>query len=259
MDNYFQIPAISQSALKAFWESPKNYKMFLEGSKTATASMGLGTAIHMAVLEPAKFLETYICPPFGKNATEAFKTANAGKEVLSYTDYQKCLDSAAEVKKACKTNALLKTLFETECDIEKPFFWQDRRTEMDCKAKMDMVAKNGTFILDIKTCQSAANDQFPRDFRKYGYALQAAFYLAGHSANTLPNVSEMGVIVPPDYYILAIESSSPHNICLYKVSEDSIIEGTKKYNEIMRMIYLCEGNFEAGYEFYAENQSFYEL
>jgi hypothetical protein len=27
----------------------------------------------------------------------------------------------------------------------------------------------------------------------------------------------------------------------------------------MRMIYLCEGNFEAGYEFYAENQSFYEL
>jgi len=258
-DNYYSIQAVSQSAIKAFLQSPRAYKRFLEGCATATKSMGIGTAIHMAILEPAKFLECYACPEFGKNATAAFKAANEGKEVLSYTDYQKCVDSAAEVKKQAETNPLLKTLFSTPHEVEKAHFWTDRDFDIECKAKMDMVAKNGTFILDIKTCQDASFEQFPRDFRKYGYGLQAAFYLAGHSANTLPNISEMGVIVPTDYYILAIESSSPHNLCLYKVLPETITRGTELYKDTLDAIKRCGQDFSAGYEYYSYLQTHYEI
>jgi len=60
-EDYFSVKAISATSLSWFEQSPIYYKKKIDaGSYKKTKYMELGTAIHMAVMEPTKFKEEYV-------------------------------------------------------------------------------------------------------------------------------------------------------------------------------------------------------
>lgn len=251
MSNYFSSKALSQSAIKAYLRSPKHYAAFMQGENKPTKSMELGTAIHCAILEPEKFAETYTAGR--QTAAKKAELALDGKVLISVADYRKCV----AIQEAIANAPLhIRSFFTAQAlknsKVEAELFYKYGNFGIDCKAKLDLYTD--TYVLDIKTCQNAHPDKFGREIKKYGYDLQAAFYLDALDTLFFPENRH--------YYILAIETNAPHYMCLYKLSDSTIYEGRRKYHDAMWDIVSDieqPENITAGYEFYAPNGMYFEI
>jgi hypothetical protein len=102
---------------------------------------------------------------------------------------------------------ILESLQEREISV----FWDG------WKARLDGVCPVG--VVDLKTCRTAAPEDFSRAVYTLGYHIQAAFYLEAAAVAGLP---------ADDFYIIAAESSAPYEAALYKVDHAAIEIGRRE-------------------------------
>jgi hypothetical protein len=76
---------------------------------------------------------------------------------------------------------------------ERTLIWRDPATGVLCRAKADWLRPDG--IVDLKTTESAAPDALSKAAHNYGYAIQAPFYLRGHSR--LPHAALQQAVLRP--------------------------------------------------------------
>ncbi len=122
-------------------------------------------------------------------------------------------------------------------------YWRDPVTGIQCKCRPDFLMDNGetlTGILDVKSTLDASITGFSRSIGKYGYDLQAAFYVDGIKELT-------GLALP--FYFLASEKNGPYEAAVYKASEAMIETGRKKYRAALELLQWCRTNGEyPGYQ-----------
>ena len=94
-------------------------------------------------------------------------------------------------------------------------------------------AMSSECIVDIKTTQDGSPQGFGRSVINYGYHLQAAIY------------REMTGV--DDYFIIAIENSSPYNVCIYKLSQGYLDKGYAMMTDGIYKFNHWDGE-ETGYE-----------
>jgi hypothetical protein len=205
---------ISKSGLDLINKSPAHYyQRYLSGQHEEKSSKALeiGSAVHMAVLEPELFAETYAIYPeldrrtkAGKEAFEAFIEQNANKAFLSASDFQQCLALAESVKSHEKAAKLLES-----GKAEQTITWDDLETGAPCKARPDFVTERmgSTFIVDLKTTEDASPRAFSRSAYKYRYHVQAAFYLDGYE--------QAHGVTPEAFIFVAVEKTPPYLVACY--------------------------------------------
>ena len=205
---------ISKSGLDLINKSPAHYyQRYLSGQHEEKSSKALeiGSAVHMAVLEPELFAETYAIYPeldrrtkAGKEAFEAFITENTNKAFLSASDFQQCLALAESVKSHEKASKLLES-----GKAEQTITWDDLETGAPCKARPDFVTERmgSTFIVDLKTTEDASPRAFSRSAYKYRYHVQAAFYLDGYE--------QAHGVTPEAFIFVAVEKTPPYLVACY--------------------------------------------
>ena len=232
--------AVSQSELKDVLRSPAICKYKRDNPPEPTAVMKLGTAVHCAILQPGRFETDFACEPSvdkrtkaGKELLAVFEEDNAGKTAVSFHDWLLCGDLAKAVH---KNQAAADLLYDDEGKAEASALWQDPITGLDCKARFDWLTNGrkanvrgvrGSFIItDLKTCEDASPGGFSRQLWRYGYHIQAAFYLAGYSI-LHPDESV------PEFVIIAVEKKPPHLVAVYRVLDQALMLGQDEYENAM--------------------------
>jgi exodeoxyribonuclease VIII len=241
--------AANYSTLKHFRRTPAHARVAIEHPAEASDAQAFGTAVHCALLEPAKFVDRYTVMPDlttgckNKDGTiskspkstddykkrlAAFEAANVGKLLLEPEEAAAC-KAIAESIAACRTaSELLTGPGKNELGVA----WNDRDSGSPCKAMLDRLTQHEgrTCVVDIKTTQDASESAFAWDVYRYGYYLQAAWYLIG--LNSL-------AVGLRRFVFIAIETKPPFAVAVYELDAESILIGMEEMRGYMREFEAC--------------------
>ncbi|WP_310717221.1 PD-(D/E)XK nuclease-like domain-containing protein, partial [Burkholderia multivorans] len=180
-DQYHAHSAVGHSGLVRIMRSPAHYREYVTNPPSPTPAMQLGTAFHVALLEPDRLGETFVVAPKfdrrtkeGKAAAEAWEAENAGKTPLTADQMAAIEQMVVSVRSHQGAANLLASGM-----AEMSGFWTDPDTGIQCKCRPDWVVTMEdrpdwiTAIVDVKTCRDASADGFARAIATLGYDVQA--------------------------------------------------------------------------------------
>lgn len=196
--------ALSSSAIKLLYESPKKYYYV---NKYGAESQGLrdGWLLHTLILEPQKFEEQIFIDVQSKN-TKAYKEAVLNNEGRVFTMKEKA-DAERLADAVFKNEQALKML--TNCEFEVPAIKYFHNFPF--RGKADVLCINS--ICDIKTCSDIKT--FKYQSYKYGYDIQVAIYCELFNKHYT------------QFKFLVIDKSTL-DIGVYDVSEEFYFSGLEK-------------------------------
>lgn len=228
---YFALPHINCSSLKKIAKSPATYKYSLTAPKEESKAFLIGSALHCLVLEPHLFYEQYIKDPginkrtnAGKAEYEALKAS--GKIILSVDDWEQVLGMTDSVMNNLTAAKLLSSGSPEQTVL----------TEIEgvpAKCKIDWL-RSPQIIVDLKTTDDASEEGFARNIAKFGYDMQAAWYLDCTGL---------------DYFIfIVVEKSPPYLTNIFQMGQQSINVGRTKYLKALAQYKQClESDYWPGY------------
>lgn len=219
---------VNASALRAGRKSMLHMQAVIDGvADEPSPAMLLGTALHAAILEPARFGEMLRVAPdvdrrtkAGKEEYNAFAASLPdGAIVLTIEDWNAVTQAVAAVNATMLPN--LMGVGESEVSI----YWDEQVGDnvVGCKARLDWLGHLAQYpdhglIVDIKTTRDASPGAFARSAASYGYLHQAAWYMRAaaclHASGQGPKVS--------DYIMVAVEMEAPYAVGLYRLSSDDL-------------------------------------
>lgn len=233
---YHDSVGISCSKLKLFLECPAKYRaQYISGTmpEVQKTAFDLGSAVHIATLEPHRLAETVICQPEDIKqrrgaAWEAFEAANQGKLILKPADYQLINMANKSVAEHPYASLLIKN-GQAETSIYK----RDEETGLIIKCRPDY--RMDGLLVDVKTAASAEPRKFGFDAKKFGYHIQDAMYR---------DIS--GV---PEFAFLVIENKAPCIVTAPVIMSDEAKRlGYLKYRDgLRRLKHAIETNVWEGY------------
>lgn len=237
---YRSDPGVNISALKNLKTTPAKARRRLDNPPKQSAALELGTAIHAAILERDKFLETYGIKPNVDLRTKAGKEALAeasqsGKILLSAEDYDTALTLGARVHECSFLQRFVKN------GIYESSWFHEHELGLRIKGRLDIWLPEMDIIVDIKTTDSADEYSFRRDCVKYHYYNQAAWY-----SDLVTSITGRSVA---GYVILAVEKSEDKDIRAFWLDDAFLDKGRKENREWLSQWYLCEKTGQwPGYE-----------
>ena len=234
-EEYHRWPHVSQSRLKVLRDkSPAHLRHEMDNPPEPTPAMVLGTAVHLAVLQPDLFRTEYVKAPDVDRRTKAGKAlwaeyaAEWGEDrMLRADDYDLCL----AMRDAVYTHPVARKLLDGASAREQSAVWVDPTTGLTCKGRFDAVCEDTGAIVELKTTSDASPTVFPRSIYRYGYYIQGAHYLSG--AQTL------GIKVDL-FPIIAVESEPPHCVAVYQVEDLAIKAGLDELRPLMETYARCQ-------------------
>lgn len=151
-----------------------------------TEAMKLGTALHMKVLEPELFEQTYVAVPESIKVRrgkewDAFVQANEGKECLRLSQYVQ-ISAMASALTSFEPN---KPIFEATPREWREVVLLSELLDIPIKSKVDMICPEKGIIVDVKTASDASPEAFARQCAEFAYDVQAAWYAMNAEANGL--------------------------------------------------------------------------
>ena len=211
---YHLMPGISASGLKMIYK--KSVYHYLNRKPFESASMALGSAVHAAILEPESFFDQYHIMPKIDRRTKAGKEAFAleqkkcsGKILLSADDYEKI--------EAILENYRNDDLAVKYCKGQIELSHYGKHEDIDVRVRPDCLNRVDDYISDVKTCQDNSPNAFKRDVYKYGYHLQAAFY--------------MDMLGISNFKFIAVETNYPFSCEVYTLSDDFLEAGRQAWKQ----------------------------
>jgi PDDEXK-like domain of unknown function (DUF3799) len=211
---------------RKFWRaSPWNPDLVLDNAP----HFDIGTAAHLAVLEPHMLAERVIVHDFDDYRTNAAKAIRAeayatGKTPLKQVEYRQILD----IGNLILTDPAAGPLF-TEGMAEASLQWD--WNGIPCKARPDYLATDYSYVLDLKTCASADAESVKRAAANHGWHVRASWYLGGVEAVT--------GVRPKRYIFVLIEKDPADCVTLYELSEHALHRGDQIIAKVLPAFGKC--------------------
>jgi hypothetical protein len=229
---------LSEECPARYWqESPFNP----EATAETRRAFDIGTALHLAVLEPDVLAQRVIVINTEnyrtKSAQEAREAAYAaGKTPLLAREF--ALVEAMDL--ALRRHRIAAELLAGGRS-EVSLFWQDEDSGVACKARVDRIAPGWKHLIDLKTCASAAPRAFQARAFDDGHFLRAAWYLEGAIAVT-------GTL-PDSYIFVCVEKDPPHVVSCFTLDERALAWGAQIMRRALRRFARCQAaqDWRAGY------------
>lgn len=247
--DYHALPHASSHRLHVFRTyTPAHARYEMDHPTPQTPAMAIGEAVHVAVLEPARFHHLYLpplsCSAIKKDGTVCANDATKfiggtwlcgvhGKgenestaTILSSDDWDRIHRISEAVNESESASKLIRLCDRREVVMQ----WEDV-DGVKCKARMDAVG-NG-IILDLKTSRDIRPDAFRRDLFRLGYLHQAAFYRRG--------AARCGLEID-DSVIIAVENDAKSAIgCrVYRIKDDLLALADQQITNDLRRWGECE-------------------
>jgi len=237
----------SASQLKALYKSPGHYQAYLDKIWETTKSLDLGTMIHMAILEPDKFKETYVKMPddtkiikqiFSDLAKENEgkkkpKVIKAPRRTNTYAKWKETIESRIEkegrklysdadayvldkIMNKMYMTGIIDTFFsDGEAEKTVKGHVTDFKYNFDALAIIDYARED--MDVDLKTTSSDMSS-FKWDAKKYGYDIQARLTSA---------------IRKKPFVFIVVQTVEPYDIGVFSTSDRFLEDGEEKINKAL--------------------------
>lgn len=160
--------------------------------------------------------------PRNGEAWEKFRADNADALILSQTEYDVTNRMVESVRASPFALELLKGKIEDT--IEFDFHGIPSRTTPDARTKQTVV--------ELKTCRSSEPYAFAWQMKKLFYHAQMAFHVEGMAA--------LNASLNPTPYIVAVESSPPYPVTVFRVTPAAMLEGHKLIRLWFEQLKVCK-------------------
>jgi hypothetical protein len=225
-DDYHTGPGVSSSQLKAVGDSLADY---LWPKRRETSAMALGTAAHLAILEPDLFEKSVVVRPKSDRRTKEGKAEyqafldqyGEGLETGALIELtQDVRDHALSLRDAVMGHPIAAQLF-TDGRPEVSGYWVDEATGILCKCRPDWLRDDGMEV-SLKTARDASDKGFQRDAHAYGYHLSTAFYRDGLDILGVPTQ-------PTAFVIVETDDPRPERVRVMVMDDHFVELGRQKY------------------------------
>lgn len=235
--NYYKVPRVSNSSMKAFLKSPRYYQWRIHNPLPDSPAFLIGRAFDVYFLEPENFDSEFfvfdqeqrpdttktMALKANKEWKENLISENENKDVLSVSDYELIKDMANSLQSVWKA-----------CDMPlNGSVQQVAKSEVhgiECKAKCDLI--EGSIIVDVKTTNDIYS--FSKSAFNYGYYRQAAFYLDLFGADS--------------FFFAVVDKHAPHEAAIFEASKEMIDYGRQEYMGILAQIKHFRDQYGSEYE-----------
>ena len=235
-DYHSYTQAISKSRLSKMALTPRYFKWCEDNPQEPTEDLIVGSAFHKVVLEPRTFAREFVVAPYIDRRTKAgrelyaeFENKAKNRDIITQENY----DMVCAMKKRVMENRYAKALLNG--NVENSMYYTDDLTGIDCKIRPDCykVVGDKVIITDLKSCKSAAPEDFTRDIVKYGYDLQCAMYKIGVSK--VLNVPLENI----EFVFVAVEKKAPYLMGIYETDNNIFERGESLYRKYLGMLKQC--------------------
>lgn len=232
---YHRHAGVTHSFLVKCQRSLAHGDAYRRNGMEASDDMRFGSAYHMMLLEPARFVEHYRIwsgKPRNKNDENggakqeyAALLADVGDadRLVAQTDVLTMRAMAAKLKESKRRRDLLECAGRYELVIA----WKCPVTDLPCRAMFDKLAEPMQTIVDIKKARSAQSFAFGSQANQLGYDIEAAFYVDGASLVGLGDLS---------FVFLPQEAEDPYESAMFVADEPELTAGRRKYKPMMPRI-----------------------
>ena len=235
---YHKASGVSKSSLDRIAPpyTPAHYRAYMdEPSEEPTEAQKFGSLLHAALLTPDK-LDVAVKPEGLDMRTKTGKEwaeSNSGKNIIN-SDQKTMIDRCIEnVWKHPFASRLMKS-----SDLERSLFAEDSHGTHR-KGRLDILPRGGNIVADLKTCQSAAPDEFEKSIYNYRYGVQSAYYL---------DLCELCGMEREKFVFICVEKSPPYLVAVYELDPDVVEFGRKLYQRDLTILRHCrETNTWPGY------------
>lgn len=259
MADYLALPYLSASRLEDFRRSPLWYRHRRENPQPSTPALERGTALHLAVLEPALFEAQYIvAEPCGvmlkSGQRKGEPCGNPGLFQLRDLGCWACgthvkgfgsqvesegaqvitaehRDQVAGMAAAIHSHPRARTLFEGRGDFEVTIVFEDPETGLLVKIRPDRLVERAGMYVALKTSRDATSWAFPRDAENRGYFRGLSLYRRGLRSVGWPYNCTA---------VLAVEPDAPFDVVPYLVDESAIDSADVEVSRLLRRFQDCE-------------------
>jgi hypothetical protein len=135
---------------------------------------------------------------------------------------------AQAVAAAVRGNATAMRLLFDGTDVEKRLDWSWMGKA--CRSTPD--ARCARWIADLKTAQTAQPEMFMRHGARFYYHAQAAFYVQA--------LEGLGLPIPEDCYVIAVEKPRPHPVTVLRFTADTLELGARSVRLWFERLLQCE-------------------
>lgn len=269
---------LSKSSLDAIHKSPQFFQHRMNEKFTQTPAMKIGSMAHKLVLEPDEFWDEYARPFVAtddmiktmddmKNALKGLDQKTTGKrpelierlkecgaDVVFYDDAKaaheadcegKELITEEEYEKSCAirdavmSHPIASKIFAKDSGIaELSCYAEDPETGLKLRVRPDWYRFDG-IVADLKTTRVADYDGFSKSINDYRYNVQDPFYTDVIKLALEQNTNKLTLKKPKDFIFVAVESTAPYHVSVYRLGEESREIGRKEYKEDLQKYLEC--------------------
>ena len=233
VQDYFNHGALSASMLNVFRRSRKLYwAKYIQRSMPAnptTPTLELGTACHIAVLEPDTLNGRVTVAPNVDRRTKAgrqqwaeFQEANRNLTILTPEQWE----TVQAVQDAVRRSPLPLRLFKAEGPVETPIYFIDKDEWVECRALPDKWVPGEGVVVDLKTTSDVSPHGFSRSITKYQYHIQAAHYLEATGGTR--------------FVWVVVETTPPFEVRTYELDPESLARAKAIRAATIQEIRECE-------------------
>lgn len=220
---------VRYSCLRQLQHSPAHYLHSVQSDWTESLSMKLGTGCHAMMFEPGR-VDVYDGVRSGKKWVDwKDERLEQGRDVI-LNPREHAL--ARGMSDALKQHELAGPLLLDGTTVEQRIGWSESGRE--CRGTPDAITP--TRLVDLKTCRTAHPEAFVRKALYMNYEAQLAWYRHG--------LRQGGLSTADKCYLVVVESSPPHCVTAFELSERALDLGERKWRGWWETLMTCESSNE---------------
>lgn len=229
MEDYHNSDALGRSDIVNLIKSPAHFQHSRRFPEGTTPAKELGSATHMAVLEPNKFEDKYVKAPQirrGTNDWKKFVADNPFKEPIKEEDWAKI----EGMREAIWSHPLASKLFSGG-KPEVTYYWEEEFGGVPVKLKCRPDYSRTDCLPDLKTTEAVSDYMFQKQMIAYGFHIQAAHYLKGVEICT--------GVRPDHFFFVSVEKKGPFGVRIFELDQFTIERGMLERDQALRAYVDC--------------------
>ena len=206
---------LSYSALSQFKKSPNHLLAYWNNEFKTTDAMQFGSLVHKLILQPDTFGDDFAVFEGARRAGKAwqeFSQTNQDKTIIKQSE----LDAANNILNNAMKHEVVKTMLQNATAKELELNWKHKEVNFKGFADIITTFEGKQCVVDIKTTTDAGK-RFERDLYYNDYKMQLAMYQ-----------DQFGKYC--EAYIIAIETTTPFNVQVYKLDDSLLFKGWMDYD-----------------------------
>lgn len=203
-----------------------------------TEPMKFGTMMHYAILEPEKLSERVcLLPGFNlrkKDEKAEFERLEAEAIARGQIVIRKPDEAVAQLQADVHSHPLVQRILKAKGNVERSYYWRDEESGLLLKRRPDLEIVDWSdshgLIVDLKSAQDCRIPAFAKCIARYGYAQQAAQYVAGFEAHYGK---------PAHFAWIVVTSKAPHEVAIH-FADRWLPHGEDQFRKSVELVARCE-------------------